>query len=468
MSVRQPVLLQGIDATNYLVRFLLDPIEAVRRGYNLFGPLVILHSPFQFIKSQKRVVALAVGAEFNQEVLSDSITWRTAHVGPGGPSKSASRRLSIGIFRMQGREHEYHRQLLLPPLRRKNIDARGGQLADLAADEVASWPLNQPIDLWAYSRRMLQVLAIGMLFGNDRARGLPIADLNYRWLTNTWSLRANLCPVNVPGTPFNRMLRSAEALERGILDWVSDAGRDFDSNDFLSILSASPDENGQPRSDSKIAAQIPSLLLASIETCQDALIWTLVLLDQHPQIARELLDELRGRLAGAAPSLDRIADLPLLDAVIKESMRLLPPVPQQFRVAQEDTALAGIPIPRFARVVLSPFLTNRNPDLYPDPHRFKPERWASIDPSIYEYFVFSGGPRICPGIWFGFAAIKVAVATILTRCRVAIAPGAQINYKVRLALTPQGRIPATLHRQDGTFAAAPISGRIRRLVQFPG
>jgi cytochrome P450 len=314
---------------------------------------------------------------------------------------------------------------------------------------------------------MLQVLAIGMLFGNDRARGLPIAETNYRWLTNTWSLKVNLCPVNVSGTPFNHMLRNAEALERDILDWISRADRPLDSNDFLSILSASPDENGQPRSDSKIAAQIPSLLLASIETCQDALIWTLVLLDQHPRIARDLLDELRGRLAGAPPSLERITDLPLLDAVIKESMRLLPPVPQQFRVAQEDTALAGFPMPRYARVVLSPFLTNRNPDLYADPHRFKPERWASIDPSIYEYFVFSGGPRICPGTWFAYAAIKVAVATILTRCRVAIAPGARIDYKVRLALTPRGRIPATLHRQDGAFTAATIRGRIRNLVQFP-
>lgn len=463
----QPVILQGIDATNYLLRYLMDPIAALRRGHAEFGPFAVLRSPFRFVRFQKTVVALAIGAEFNRQVLSDTASWRTAHVGPGGPRNSASRRMSRGIFRMQGREHEHHRRLLLPPLRRKNIDARGADLAKLVQDEVETWPLGQPIDLWQLSRRMLQVISIGLLFGNDRARGLPIAQLNYRWLLGTWSLGVNLFPFNIPGTPFHGMLSNAEALEREILAWVACADRDSRTDNFLSILATNPDETGCPASPAKIAAQIPSLLLAAVETCQDALIWTLVLLDQHPKVAHDLLDELRGRDAGDSPSLAAIAELPLLEAVIKEGLRLLPPVPQQFRVATQDTTLAGFPLPRSARVVLSPFLTNRNPDLFPDPDRFKPERWASIDPSPYEYFVFSGGPRSCPGNWLAFAMIKMAVATILTRYRIAIEPGARIDYRVGLALSPRGKVAATLHRQEGAFAAAPIRGRIRELVQFP-
>jgi cytochrome P450 len=464
----QPVILQGIDATNYLLRYLIDPIAAVRRAYAEFGPFAVLRSPFRFVRFQKTVVALAVGAEFNRQVLSDTALWRTAHVGPGGPRNSASRRMSRGIFRMQGREHEHHRRLLLPPLRRKNIDARDSDLAKLVQDEVKTWPLGKPIDLWQLSRRMLQVLSIGLLFGNDRARGLPIAQMNYRWLRSTWSKGVNLCPLNIPGTPFHRMLSTAEALEREVLAWVACGAHDSGTNNFLSILATSPDETGCPTSPSKVAAQIPSLLLAAVETCQDALIWTLVLLDQHPKIAHDLLDELHGREVGDSPSLADIADLPLLEAVIKESMRLLPPVPQQYRVALQDTTLAGFPLPRLARVVLSPFLTNRNPDLFPAPDRFKPERWASIDPSPYEYFVFSGGPRICPGNWLAFAMIKMAVATILTRYRIAVEPGARIDYRVGLALSPRGEVPATLHRQDAAFVAAPIRGRIRELVQLPG
>jgi cytochrome P450 len=191
-----------------------------------------------------------------------------------------------------------------------------------------------------------------------------------------------------------------------------------------------------------------------------------VLLCQHPRIARDLLDELQGQLAGATPSLERISDLPLLDAVINESLRILPPVPQQFRIASRDTALANVPVPRNTKVLLSPFLTNRDPDLYPDPDCFKPERWTSINPSPYEFASFSGGPWICPGFSFGTAVVKVLVATILTRFRVALASNARVDYKVTLTLTPNGKIPATLHRQDGAFSKSPIRGSIRDLVRF--
>ena len=191
------------------------------------------------------------------------------------------------------------------------------------------------------------------------------------------------------------------------------------------------------------------------------------MLDQHPRIAADLLDELQGRFAGAAPSLKRVGDLPLLDAVIKESMRLLPPGPVQLRTAQQDTTLAGYPMPRRSAVVLSPFLTNRNRDLFPDPDQFKPDRWSSIAPSGFEYFLFSGGVRACPGVWFANAALKISIATILTRVRLSIEPGARIDYRASVTLSPRREIPVTLHRQDGAFVAAPISGSVRNLVQLP-
>ena len=146
---------------------------------------------------------------------------------------------------------------------------------------------------------------------------------------------------------------------------------------------------------------------------------------------------------------------------------MLPPVPLQFRVAQCDTTLAGHAMPQMTRVALSAFITNRDPDLYPEPARFKPSRWDSIDPSSYEYLVFSAGPRGCPGYWFGLCAIKTALAVIFSRFRVVLAPDQRIDYKVRVAMSPRHCVAAILHRQDGGFVAAPIRGRIRDLVEFP-
>ena len=167
------------------------------------------------------------------------------------------------------------------------------------------------------------------------------------------------------------------------------------------------------------------------------------------------------------PEWDRLAQLPLLTAVVKESMRILTPVPQQLRVALCWTTLAGYSVPPGARVVLSSLLTNRNPDLYPQPDRFDPSRWERINPSPYEYAVFSAGPRGCPGFWFGLSAVKAALASILLRYRVALVPNARIDYTVRITMKPRRAVPAVLACQDGAFSAAPIRGAVRRLVQFP-
>jgi cytochrome P450 len=85
---------------------------------------------------------------------------------------------------------------------------------------------------------------------------------------------------------------------------------------------------------------------------------------------------LQDQLAGTLPTLQNTADLPLLDGVIKESSRLMPPVPMQVRVALQETTLAGYPVPKGGRVLLSAFVTNRLPQCYPDPDSFQPERWA--------------------------------------------------------------------------------------------
>jgi cytochrome P450 len=467
-----PVLLGGLEAARYFVRAAFDPLGTVRRGHDKFGSFVILTSPIQWPinrrdTTNKPVIAIGIGPDFNREVLSDPATWRTVSIGPGGPRNSAARRVSRGLISMQGDKHKYYRQLLIPPISRRSIDAQSSQISNIAAAEIERWPLHETIDLWAYSRALIQTFAISLLFGDDRARGIPIAELVDHLYDNTFSSKVLLCPVNVPGTPYSRMLRDAELLQSLLIDWAKCKRGVPDSKDLLSIVTNNPDENGAPPSDAEIIGHVPQLMEAAFGTCQNVLIWTLILLCQHPRIARNLLDELQGRLAGAAPSLELISDLPLLDAVINESMRILPPIPQQIRAALKDTTLANFPVRERTKVLLSPFITNRDPDLYPEPDRFKPERWASINPSPYDFFVFSAGPRTCPGYWFGTSIIKVVIASILTRFRVALAPNAHIDYKVRVALAPSGKIPATLHRQDGAFAESSVRGTIRDLVRFP-
>jgi cytochrome P450 len=407
-----PVHLSYLQSSRYLARFLFDPLGAIERCYRERGPLVVITAPFRWpIKwrnpQPKLFIVVGVGPDFNREVLSDPTTWRTRSLGPGGPRNSAVREVSTGIFNMHDEKHRYYRQLL------------------------------------------------------------PIAELVDDFYNHAFSWKVFLCPFRVPGTAYHGMLRDGELLKARLLEWLKRKRGNRNSNDLFSIVANNPDEKGTPLGDTATIGHIPPLMVAAFETCQNLLIWTLVLLSQHPQIARDLLDELQGRLAGAAPDLDRISDLPLLDAVINECLRILPPVPQQFRIATKDTTLCNIPVPRGTKAVLSPFLSNRDADLYPEPDRFKPERWAGLKPSSYEFASFSAGPYICPGSSFGPSIVKVLVAAILTRFRVELARNAPVDYKVTLTLTPSGKIPATLYRQDGAFSDSRIEGSIRKLVRFP-
>jgi cytochrome P450 len=457
------VSLNRSASVRWYFHFIRDPLRAMLRINAAHGPLVQL--PLGFATSARKRLVIAIGASFNEDVLHDPATWRTVRITAAGPKNSAYRRLGMGIIRMTGRSHQHYRRLLLSPLHRKSIAEIGADMVRLAEREVETWPMDQVVDLSAYVKRLVRTLAIGLLFGDDRPRGYPIADLIGQFFDFNWSWKIAACPVNLPGVPYRRMLRVGERLEQRIVEWADCKRGQLNGRDLLSIVVNSPDEHGNPPSHDRIVGQTPTLFGAAYETCQNALTWTLILLEQHPQVARELHDELQG--AGAALTFDRLVQLPLLDGVVKESMRILPPVPQQFRVAQCDTTLAGHAMPKSTRVALSALITNRDPDLYPEPARFRPSRWQSIDPSAYEYLVFSAGPRGCPGYWFGLCAIKAALAAIFSRYRVALVSESRVDYKVRVALTPRNRIAAVLHRQDGGFAAAPIRGGIRDLVEFP-
>jgi cytochrome P450 len=461
-----PVTLTGLDALRGYFRFLVDPVVAMREAYAAYGPFVIVAAPLR-IGPLRRSVVLAAGARFNREVLGDPAMWRTIHIMAIDRKDTAARRVGFGIISMTGPRHAHYRRLMVAPLRRPNVDALGERMALLAEQAIERWPVGQPFDLWSHVRGLMQSLAIALLFGDDREHGLAVAHLVNQRLQFKWTPGALACPFNVPFTPYGMMRRQSEELEGRIVAWAGRKRGHLDGRDLMSIIVNNPDESGNAPSEALLAGHVPTMFAAAYDTCQTALAWTLILLAQHPAVARDLADELQARLAGAPATLDRVGGLPLLDGVIKESMRLLPPAALQVRIAQAPTQLGGVAVPTGTRAVLSAIVTNRLPHLYPDPDRFKPGRWQTIDPSPYEYSVFSGGPRSCPGFWFGLGVLKVVLATIMSRHRVALQPNTRIDYQIRVTMAPSGAVPAHLLPLDHAFAGVPLRGAINKMIRFP-
>ena len=472
-AIAQPVRLTGLTALRWGGRFARDPLQATRRAYDSFGPFVVLAEALPLLKPRRAVLldvplVFTAGAAFNAELLSDPETWRGVSVLPGGPKNSAARRMSSSLTRLTGGQHAHYRKLLMAPLRRGSVEALATSMARLAEAEIASWPVGETIDLWDHIRRIMHGFSLELLFGGSNEQSCPIAKMAGAMMERKWARSAVGLPFNLPITSYGRIVRDSERLERWILEWVAAKRGHTDERDLASIIANSTDADGKPSDDATIVGQIASLFALSSEGSQSVLTWTLLLLMAHPRIADNLLDEMRDKLGGRSPSLERAGELPYLDAVVKESMRVLPPVPLQIRVAQGDTAIAGHGMPKGTRAILNTFLTNRMPGLYPQADVFRPERWSTIAPTGFEFPVFSGGPHICPGYWFGSAAVKIALAAILTRYRIDLPPGTRIDYRAQPTLRPRQRVDVVLHRRDGgTSAATPIAGTLRSLVALP-
>jgi cytochrome P450 len=467
-----PVRVTGGAAWRWALRFGLDPLTATRRAFAAFGPFVVLAEALPFVRRPRAVLlnvplVLTAGAAFNRELLSDPETWRGVSLLPGGPRNSAARRLAQGLTRTTGHQHAHYRKLVAPPLRRTSVNALAEKMARLAEAEAASWQAGETIDIWESPRRVMRNFAVELLFGGNSKDGYFIADAVSRLMERKWGGSAFALPINLPFMSYGQIARDSALLERRLLEWARTKRGKVDDRDLVSIIVNSPDADGNPPSDATLVGQIPSLFAAAFEAGQSALTWTLLLLTQHPHVAARLFDELGNKMGRTSPSLSDAGELPYLDAVVRESMRILPPVPFQIRVAQCDTKIFGYHLPRGTRVILNTFLVNRMPHPYPDGDVFRPERWFTIAPTAFESPVFSGGPHGCPGYWFGSTAVKIALAAIVTRYRLVLPPNTRIDYRVQPTMRPLQRVHALLRPQDGAFAATPVSGRIRDLVALP-
>jgi cytochrome P450 len=468
-----PTRLTGFAALRWGARFALDPLMGTRRAFEAFGPCVILAEALPLPRANRITtlgvpLVLTAGAGFYSELMSSPETWRGVNVLPGGPKKSAARRMSAGLMRLTGEQHTHFRKLLAAPLRRTRVEALTKNMARLAETETASWPVGKNIDLWEYVRRLLQAFAVEFLFGGGDEQSRAIVQLGCRMMERKWDWRAMAFPINLPMTAYGQIVREAALLERRLLAWAASKRGHRDEQDIASIIVNSRDSVGNPIDDAAIVAQLPSLFGLSSEGGQSVLTWTLFLLMQHPNVAEQLRDELYSKLGRTSPSLDRAGELPYLDAVVKETMRVLPPVPFQFRVAQQGTTIAGQDMPKGTRAVLNTFLTNRTPSLYPEWDTFRPERWFTIAPTAFEFPVFGAGPHICPGYWFDSTAVKIAVAAIVTRYGMHLPPHTRIDYRIQPTLRPRARLIVALSPANGASpAAAPVTGKIRHLVRLP-
>jgi cytochrome P450 len=420
------------------------------------------------LREREKLHVIALGPACNHLVLGEPARFRTTGQGIGGPRGSAQRRLRYGLTRSQRVRHERQREFLLPPFQRRAVEGYTEKMAAVTDKRLSQWTPGSRIDVWREMRALTLEIASDILFAReDPARSHRLGEMIGDWLARSFSAAVWACMVDLPGSPYRALLRRAEAIERevhALLEEKRAAGAQ--GSDVVSLLLAANREGNDWMTEEDLIGQVTIAFAASYETTANALTWTLFLLAQHPQIANDLLDEIEAVFGGAPPTPATLARAPLLEAVVKESLRILPPVPYTIRVARRRTPIGRFTVLRGDRVILSHYVTHHLPELYANPERFLPERWLAGRWGPYEYLPFSAGPRLCIGYSFAMQALKLSTAMILQRFRLAVVPGTRIDRSVRVTMSPSRGLPMTLHPPDRAFAKAFVRGNVREMVEL--
>jgi cytochrome P450 len=224
-----------------------------------------------------------------------------------------------------------------------------------------------------------------------------------------------------------------------------------DPGDLLSMLMNATDEvDGSQMNNKQLRDEVATLMLAGHETTANALSWTWMLLAQHPEVEAKLLEELQAVLDGRSPTM---ADLPRLrytDQVIKESMRLYPPVALLGREAAGEAEIGGYTVPPGCVIMISQWVMHRSDRYFKDPEAFKPERWENdLERQLPRgvYIPFGDGPRICIGKGFALMEAVLLLATIAQKFKLSLMPNFPIVPQPSITLRPEFGIKVTLSKR---------------------
>lgn len=359
--------------------------------------------------------------------------------------------LGRGLFFSEGDFWRQQRSAITPAFHHASLVRMVSLMAGCAAEAVARWDGTVEVhrELSALTLDIVAGAALGSSFRDRPEVAVAVYDAFGRALEDIQARNLSvigLLPVvsSLP-TPGKRRIDAAvRTINEVVTGVVEDrrAGRSSsmcDGRDLLDhMLEARP-----AMSDKQIKAETMTMLLGGHETTSNLAAWALSELAARPELQRRLREETDDALGGAAPDWEGVKRLPLLDAALKETLRLYPPVPYVRRTALEDHEVGGIRVLAGTQVSVCAYLMQRDTALWgDDAAAFRPERWLAdgFRPPRGAFLPFGLGPRRCIGQSFAMVEAKVMLACMLQRHEFGLAPGQTIVPELNLVMRPRNGV----------------------------
>ncbi len=334
---------------------------------------------------------------------------------------------------LDGATHMSQRKLLLPPFHGRRMAGYEETMRTIAAREIDSWPSGEHYQLRPRMQAMTLEIIIETVFGVHGGERLDDLRAALRSFLDLLTDPKALLPVLTVGPDrirripsFRRRIdRVAELIVREITERRAAADLE-ERDDILSLLVAARHEDGSPMSDAEIHDELLTLLVAGHETTATALAWAVERLIRHP----DKMERLRAEVEAGEDA--------YLTATIQETLRLRPVIVLVLRRLNEPIELGGYRLPAGVTVAPSIHLIHRDPTIYPEPDRFRPERFLETPPGTYTWIPFGGGVRRCLGAAFAQQEMAIVLRELVARRTIRPAdPPAERNFRRAITETPR-------------------------------
>jgi len=310
------------------------------------------------------------------------------------------------VMLLEEPEHMTRRKLMLPSFHGKAVQADSEMMAAVARQEIARWPVGEPFALWPRMQDITLDVVMRAVFGPDseHPRLQPLRE-RLQGLTAWMNEPRNLARLALFGPRWvinSRGYREAMgAVEEAVMEEVRrrKAEPDGGALGVVSMLVSARYEDGSPLSDQDLRDELVTLL--SDGPTSSTLAWTFERLLRNPDKLAKLQEDLRD------------GDGAYLDAVVKETLRLRPPVPVVVRNLLEPLRLGGYELPAGTTVAPCIHLIHRDERHYPEAHRFLPERFVGRQPGTYTWIPFGGGTRRCLAASYAEMEMKRVLRIVL-------------------------------------------------------